>query len=321
MADWRVAVLNAIGAKPTKQNMQFLSTWQRWEGGHTKNDAKFNWLNTTRATGGSVRSINSVGVQAYKNFGAGIRATVETLQNGRYDDIVAGLMSGDPYKVDVGAGLQTWVSGRPDGNPGYAAKVLGRAAPSKPASPSRQAPAAAPAPAAQAQDDDGWGFTMNFVFGKKNPRFAEIMASMPPDFVPGDPGPTGSHEEHDHGNVPKFNGKALRPGTRWKGTHVTDGLDWNNGQRTAQDIMAKPGTAVLAPEAGRVIRHGSAQGGQALYFLGNSGQLYWLGHIDGMVPVGTKVKPGGKLAVISADHAAPHLHIDRYLGEDPGRYA
>jgi pimeloyl-ACP methyl ester carboxylesterase len=119
---------------------------------------------------------------------------------------------------------------------------------------------------------------------------------------------------------PVTNGR-LFPGTTWKGTHVTDGLDWNGGAKTARDIMAAAGTLVLAPESGRIIRHGSAQGGQALYFMADSGHLYWMGHIDDMAPVGARVKKGQGIARISADHAAPHLHIDRYYGKNPGRYS
>jgi hypothetical protein len=105
----------------------------------------------------------------------------------------------------------------------------------------------------------------------------------------------------------------LLPGTHWKGTHVTDGLDWNDGRQTAVDIMARAGTPVGAPEAGTIIRHGSAQGGQALYFKGDSGSLYWLGHIEDLGPIGHHYDRGGVIATISPHHAHPHLHIDRKL--------
>ena len=103
------------------------------------------------------------------------------------------------------------------------------------------------------------------------------------------------------------------PSSWKKGSHVTDGLDWNKGRKTAVDIMAAPGSTVGAPEDGEIIRHGSAQGGQALYFRGKSGRTYWLGHIDGMAPVGSRVSRGQPIAVISADHPAPHLHFDMLL--------
>jgi hypothetical protein len=99
----------------------------------------------------------------------------------------------------------------------------------------------------------------------------------------------------------------LQPGMSWQGTHNTDNL-WES--KTARDFMAKPGTTVGAPEDGVIIRHGSAQGGKALYFLGKSGRTYWLGHIDSMLPPGTRVRAGQTIARVSADHPAPHLHID-----------
>lgn len=102
----------------------------------------------------------------------------------------------------------------------------------------------------------------------------------------------------------------MQPKENWStGSHVTDGLGW--GTRTAIDIMAAPGTPVGAPTSGRIVRHSSAQGGEAMWFLGDNGLMYWLGHIDRMLPPGTRVKRGQTIAHISADHRAPHLHIDR----------
>lgn len=127
MQDWRLALLKSIGAPATKKNLDFLNTWQRWEGGHTKNDAKYNWLNTTRDAPGAVGSINSVGVKAFDSFDHGVAATAATLQSGRYKDIVRGLVSGDPYKAKPVAGLSTWLSGSPTSKAGadYASRVLG----------------------------------------------------------------------------------------------------------------------------------------------------------------------------------------------------
>ena len=99
------------------------------------------------------------------------------------------------------------------------------------------------------------------------------------------------------------------------GSHITDGLDLNQGRKTAVDIMAKPGTAVAAPASGTVIRLGSAQGGDSMYFKDDNGYVWWLGHIDSRysLPAGTRVRAGQTLSRISANHAAPHLHLDRTL--------
>ena len=102
--------------------------------------------------------------------------------------------------------------------------------------------------------------------------------------------------------------------TSWKGTHDTSGADWNQNARSAQDIMAQAGTSVGAPEPGRVVRWGSAQGGEALYFQPDSGGLpYWIGHVDERAPVGTRVGRGGRVARVSSKHPAPHVHLDRVV--------
>lgn len=125
MADWRAQLLRSLGAPLTKQNMKFLTAWQRAEGGHTNNSARFNWLNTTRDGAGAVGDINSVGVTAFDSPRHGIAALRDTLLNGKYADIVAGLRQGNPYSAKPVAGLSTWVSGSPTANVKYAAKVLG----------------------------------------------------------------------------------------------------------------------------------------------------------------------------------------------------
>lgn len=124
-SDWRVGVLKGMGAPVTKKNLKFLTNWQRWEGGHTNNSATFNWLNTT--SGKQYPAINSVGVRAFPDEGTGIAKTVETLNNGRYPNLVRGLLEGNPYQPSVASDLSTWLSGSPTSASGakYASKVLG----------------------------------------------------------------------------------------------------------------------------------------------------------------------------------------------------
>lgn len=123
--DWRVDVLERGGWPVTEENMRFLSAWQKQEGGHTDNDATWNWLNSTQGTG---KSINQVGVKAYSSYNTGVTMTVATINNGRYPNIVQGLAAGDPYsQYGVAQDLSTWVSGKPTGNLEYAGRVLGAA--------------------------------------------------------------------------------------------------------------------------------------------------------------------------------------------------
>jgi len=124
MADWRNAFLQRIGAKPTPQNLRLLTEWQRREGGHTNNTASFNWLNTTR--GKQYPSINSVGVRAFPDFDTGVQYLADTLQSGRYPNLVRGFRGGNPYaQPGVENDLSTWVSGSPTGRLDYSQKVLG----------------------------------------------------------------------------------------------------------------------------------------------------------------------------------------------------
>jgi cell wall-associated NlpC family hydrolase len=176
--DWRVALLKRLGYQPTKQNLSFLESWQRWEGGHTNNDASYNWLNTTKKAPGAVRSINSVGVKAFDSFDSGIKATVATLKNGRYTDVLAALASGDPYRNAPTAGLQTWVSGSPTGNPGYAEKVLGRKVDGKTVAPSRATPVASAA-APKADAAKAWDYAMSLIWDD-DPEMANLMQSLAP---------------------------------------------------------------------------------------------------------------------------------------------
>lgn len=178
MSDWRKAVLGALGYKPTPANMKFLTSWQAMEGGDTHNSAKFNWLNTTHGVG---PAINSVGVKRFSSFGEGVRYTTETLMNGKYADILQGLAKGDPYAVDVSAGLQTWVSGRPDGNPTYASRVLGHQV-SAPSPQRAQASVAgfkakAAAVPRQSPQDKAWSQAISMIF-EDDPEMQAIMRSI-----------------------------------------------------------------------------------------------------------------------------------------------
>lgn len=313
MADWRKALLGRLNMPVTKQNLQFLAGWQRWEGGHTNNDASFNWLNTTTDGPGAVRDINSVGVTAFKNFKSGVNATARTLKNGRYGDILAALKSGNPYKVKPVGGLSTWVSGSHTGNLEYASKVLGTKVGKS--SFKRNAGAVASssplggAPDFKAQLAAALIEQNNAIIGGQMPDLSPIIAlaqerarlgAAAEQFGP-EPG----------GPVLRTKGGMIRPGTSWKGTHVTDGLGW--GTRTAADVMGAPGTPVAAPANGviKYFKPQGAQGGGSMLLVGADGHQYWLGHIADGLPAGTRVKAGQPIAVISADHANPHLHIDK----------
>lgn len=320
MPDYRVQLLHRLGFPVTKENLRFLNSWQAQEGGHTKNDARFNWLNTTK--GSQYPSINSVGVRSFPNLATGIRYTADTLRNGRYPDILAGLKSGNPYAAPVADDLSVWVSGSPTKGLGYASKVLGKNV-RQPKQSRRLAaylesgvvvpqPTAAKSPEArQAVLAYFMASNQALMTGQRQPDFApyaEIAKALRAKSTP--PSPANVETTRRVQSAAKAaNGAFLQAPTSWKATHPTDNLGW--GKSSAVDIMSRPGTPVGAPEDGTLVRHGSAQGGESLYFKSDSGFDYWLGHIESDLPSGTRVRKGDVVASISSRHPRPHLHIDK----------
>ena len=76
-------VLVAIGAPVSQRNIQACLAWQAAEGG----SASWNPWNTTQPAKGA-KNYNSAGVKNYPNREVGIGATVKTLTNGRYGDVI-----------------------------------------------------------------------------------------------------------------------------------------------------------------------------------------------------------------------------------------
>lgn len=106
---WATAVLRAVGAPITKENLRFVQAWQRAEGG----GASFNPLNTTQQWK-NASSYNSVGVRNYTSAADGVAATAHTLLNGYYPKIVAGLRSGKlsaPQLASMTDELGKWGTG------------------------------------------------------------------------------------------------------------------------------------------------------------------------------------------------------------------
>lgn len=119
--------------------------------------------------------------------------------------------------------------------------------------------------------------------------------------------------------------RKRRSGITYSGqatTHNTDGLDGF----PAVDIFAKPGTAFLAPENGRVVRlsgRGGTSGqvyGYSIYFVGESGRVYFITHLNyKRAPIG-RYKAGAVLGSVSAwSGGSPHAHVGiNDSGYNPG---
>lgn len=110
-ASWARTLLRADGLPRTPCNVGAVTAWERAEGGHWANAARFNPLDTTQTEPGS-QPMNSVGVQAYTSWRQGLRATVTTLNNGNYGAVLSALQSGDNAQAVAGAvGSSPWGTG------------------------------------------------------------------------------------------------------------------------------------------------------------------------------------------------------------------
>jgi hypothetical protein len=92
------AILKGVGAPITDENMKFMYAWRQAEGGKAKN----NPFNTTQPKTNSTfynclkKGISGCqsGVRNYMSSRDGIDATIRTLQNGRYRNILDALKKG-----------------------------------------------------------------------------------------------------------------------------------------------------------------------------------------------------------------------------------
>ena len=90
---WAADLLGRMKLPQTRANLTAVVAWERAEGGHFKNSARFNPLNTTQPAPGS-STINGHGVRRYRSYESGMRATVETLRLGHYRGVRAALRRG-----------------------------------------------------------------------------------------------------------------------------------------------------------------------------------------------------------------------------------
>ena len=100
---WAKDFLTKVGAPITAENLAAMTTWMAYEGGHWKNSATYNPLNTTLETSASTGSMNDVGVQKYSSYAGGLSATVQTINNGRYGNILDALRQGNNSQAVLSA--------------------------------------------------------------------------------------------------------------------------------------------------------------------------------------------------------------------------
>jgi len=287
MADWESTYLRTAGFPDTPANRRLLSTWQRYEGGHTKNNARFNYLNTTQNMSGA-RSINSVGVKAYRTLQQGALAWAKTLKNGRYSDLYQGFKTGDPYKTNVVRGLSTWLSGSPDSAHGheYASRVLGE--PGGAAMPPDSSPGGSvPAPVSLDIPRLGRQSLMRIARGEKPTesfaRLSQVLARQRQNIgLPGDPQtPTGA---------------PLTPSGVEGKVILLRGAD-RAGARTQQDILNF--AAQVAGVYGRPLKVGTGTNHSQMTVNGNQSQ-HWTGEAVDIPASGVALLRMGRAALIAA---------------------
>jgi murein DD-endopeptidase MepM/ murein hydrolase activator NlpD len=116
---WATDFLSKLGKPTTEANINAVTTWMAWEGGHWKNSAHYNPLNTTLETRNATGSMNPVGVQRYASWEAGLDATLQTIRNGRYENILAALQAGNnPQAVFQAVNASPWGTNIPTNSGG-----------------------------------------------------------------------------------------------------------------------------------------------------------------------------------------------------------
>lgn len=106
--EWAKDFITRLGVPDTSENERAVVAWERAEGGHFVNDARFNPLNTTMRAPGS-GGMNSVGVQSYPDYETGMAATLATIRLPFYEQVIAALRAGDSAENVVRAiGESPW---------------------------------------------------------------------------------------------------------------------------------------------------------------------------------------------------------------------
>lgn len=135
--DWRAAwALDFLGAlgntQPSAEIVAFVVEWTHAEDGSDGAYARHNPLNTTMPSGAETHTINGDGVRGYATYQDGIAATVATVTNGLYPELLAGLQTNDYQRAFNGLISSPWAGSRYNGGADW--------------------PKLAPQPAAGAQD-------------------------------------------------------------------------------------------------------------------------------------------------------------------------
>lgn len=297
-------ILKGVGAPITPANLTALQAWHQAEGGSASN----NPFNTTQPLAGAT-PYNSVGVRNYPTPEAGIQATVQTLTNGRYGNILGALKQGsDPVAVAKAIAQSPWGTGA------GVLRVLGQPGVSTPPA-ARRSPTA---PLAQPQ----------FTSPLQNPVVQQVIASndkllgiAPPPFpqaqTPGSntqapkrmtTGATGQLTYQIQGHVTERTRSAITLAEDYLGTPYVWGGDKPGGfdcSGLLQYVWARAGVTIPRTtydqfKVGTPVSKAQLQPGDAVFFTGSDPQNGLPGHV-GMYLGGGKV--------IEAPHTGADVQI------------
>lgn len=107
-ASWAAALLQRLGIPQSPGAIRSLVGWERAEGGHWNNSARYNPLNTTQNAPGAGNTGTQGNIKVYQSWDQGLNATVKTLRNGNYGGILHALKAGDPNAVASAIGSSPW---------------------------------------------------------------------------------------------------------------------------------------------------------------------------------------------------------------------
>lgn len=127
---WAKQFLSKLGKPTTDSNIQAVTTWMNWEGGHWHNSAHYNPLNTTLKTDHVTGSLkNTPGVRRYDSWDAGLQATVDTISVNKhgYPAILDALSKGNDAQAVISAiNKSKWgthIPAKGGGSVGYGASM------------------------------------------------------------------------------------------------------------------------------------------------------------------------------------------------------
>lgn len=167
--DFAIAILKGLSINQTNDNISAIIAWENAEGGNWNNTATFNPLNTTQRMPGST-SMNGVGVQAYTSWDEGIQATIKTLLNGNYGNIISAMNGGSAQEIANAVVSSPWGTKNINiGNQNISSTDTGGSTSGSAASGGQ--PAAAKIDAATLAEE--YGFTSDFL--NANPELKKIF--------------------------------------------------------------------------------------------------------------------------------------------------